>query len=125
MAVVDKSAEQLRDMLRAAWGHDTTNDPDRWSPANPAWGQCAVTALAVQEVIGGDLLRSAAPGGSHYWNRLPDGTELDLTREQFRDGYVPHVIEQRDRAYVLSFEGTRGRYEALCARLRRSADQTA
>jgi hypothetical protein len=27
--------------------------------------------------------------GAHYWNRLPDGTEIDLTREQFgRDELV-------------------------------------
>jgi hypothetical protein len=24
----------------------------------------------------------------HYWNRLPDGTEIDLTREQFTDNEV-------------------------------------
>jgi hypothetical protein len=35
--------------------------------------------LLIAEVIRGDGSRQ----GVHYWNLLPDGTELDLTREQF------------------------------------------
>jgi hypothetical protein len=31
--------------------------------------------------------------GVHYWNRLPDGTELDLTREQF----ACHEVVQQPR----------------------------
>jgi 8-oxo-dGTP diphosphatase len=43
--------------------------------------------------------------GVHYWNRLPDGRELDLTREQFRRGEVvgaPSQVERPD-------DDTRGR----------------
>jgi hypothetical protein len=38
----------------------------------------------VQEHLGGDLLLAevryadGSPQGLHYWNRLPDGTELDV-----------------------------------------------
>jgi len=118
MKSLELSCAELKLALRLAWGVDTTADPDGWSPSNPAWGQCAVTALIVQDELGGDLLRSSSPGGSHYWNRLPDGQELDLTREQFSEAFVPELIEIRDRHYVLSFEQTRRRYKLLRARFR-------
>jgi hypothetical protein len=72
-----------------------------------------VTALIVQDELGGRLLRASTPGGSHYWNLLEDGTELDLTREQFGGSFEPGKIEVRDRQYVLSFAATRRRYEIL------------
>jgi len=48
-----------------------------------------MTALVVQDGLGGDLiLAEVHVGGTqighHYWNRLPDGTDLDLTADQFR-----------------------------------------
>jgi hypothetical protein len=30
--------------------------------------------------------RDGAPAGIHYWNRLDSGLEIDLTRDQFRNG---------------------------------------
>ena len=44
--------------------------------------------LLIAEVVRSDGSRQ----GVHYWNLLPDGTELDLTREQFADD---EVIQQR------------------------------
>jgi hypothetical protein len=115
-ATTDRCRELVRE-LAAAWGSDTSSDPAGWTAANAAWGQCAVTALLVQDKLGGDLLRCAAPGGSHYWNRLPDGSELDLTRHQFRTALHPHAVQVRERDYVLSFAETRRRYETLCRRV--------
>ncbi|MGD6743518.1 YunG family protein [Streptomyces sp. BH106] len=49
---------ELDAALRAAWAADTTS-PDgseRWSPDNPAWGHCDITALLVNDVFGGDLV---------------------------------------------------------------------
>jgi hypothetical protein len=84
------SVDELRPLLRAAWGPDTC-DPaslDEWRPDNPARGQCGTTALVVQDLLGGDLILGevhvdGARTSYHYWNRLPDGTETDLTAEQF------------------------------------------
>jgi hypothetical protein len=79
-----------------------------------------VTALVLQDHFGGRLLRCESPTGSHYFNRLPDGTVLDATRAQFGPGFTPRDVEERDRQYVLSFAATRERYE----RLRRAVDET-
>src|SRR5262249_33209808 len=68
--------EWLVSALQASWSRETSSDYDRWTLENPAWGQCAVTALVLQDLMGGELLRCVLPkGGSHYWNRLPSGVE--------------------------------------------------
>jgi hypothetical protein len=40
----------IYDRLRRCWSADTWSDPDHWEQANPAWGQCAVTACLVQDI---------------------------------------------------------------------------
>lgn len=80
--------------LRDSWAADTSSpdDQDAWEPGNPAWGHCDITALVVNDVFGGDLVvgevyeTDGTRRGYHWWNRLPSGVELDLTREQFRRG---------------------------------------
>ena len=109
----------LADDIRAAWSRETSADPDFWTPENPAWGQCAVTALVIQDAFGGDLRRGVVHGMSHYWNRLPDGRMVDLTFKQFRVNTDRPEGEDRDRAYVLSFPATVARYERLCAAIGR------
>lgn len=51
-------------------------------------GQCGTTALVLQDWLGGDILaaevyRDHQLVGTHYWNRLPGGEEVDLTADQF------------------------------------------
>ncbi len=101
--------------VERAWCAETSTAAD-WSPDDPAKGQCAVTALVVQDHLGGVLLRTVNEDESHYWNRLPDGTELDLTRAQF-GAWDPGGITERDREYVLSFPDTKRRYELLLERM--------
>ena len=82
---------QLEDAIRRSWGPDTVEPNCGWSPDNPARGQCDVTALVVNDHVGGDLMAAEVVLDgrrvmAHMWNRLPSGIEIDLTREQFRDG---------------------------------------
>jgi hypothetical protein len=110
--------ESIEQRFRCAWDALTSSDPG-WSPSLPSLGQCAVTALIVQDLYGGQLLRARLGEVTHYWNALPDGTEVDLTRDQF-DDFVPADTTTASREYVLSFPVTRRRYELLKARLKRS-----
>lgn len=105
--------EELAEFLRQCWERETSYDPTRWSPDNRAWGQCAVTALIVQDLLGGDLLRGSVNGVEHYWNRLPDLSEVDLTRHQF--GHSARAQEPSTvlREYVLGYPDTRRRYDRL------------
>lgn len=117
MKPTSESWRGLLNELEAAWCRETSADPTHWDPWNPAWGQCAVTALVVQDRFGGDLLRATVAGTSHYWNRLPDGTEVDLTRHQFDVLETDPIGVVREREYVLSFPDTKRRYEMLLLRL--------
>lgn len=118
--------DELFDALRSSWNYDTCASESLWVPMVPAVGQCAVTALVVQDYLGGELLRTTNPSTmngssriSHYWNRLPGGREIDLTRGQFWV-WEPDEIVVRDREYVLSFEQTKTRYERLRKRVSRA-----
>ena len=114
------SLSDLFDVIYDAWGEDTSADED-WTAKNPALGQCAVTALVVQDALGGDLLRSTVGGVSHYWNRLDGGEWIDLTRGQFSlDAMLDEPPVLRERGYVLSFPETVKRYEILRDRVRRT-----
>jgi len=61
-----------------------------------------MTALVVQDLLGGDLILAEVhvdgiKDGNHYWNRLPDGTEVDLTGDQFLPNEVivnPQVVHR-------------------------------
>jgi hypothetical protein len=77
----------LRDELNRHWRAETSFWPDEWTPARPSVGQCAVTAMIVQDRFGGDVLRTLNGGVVHYWNRVDD-VEVDLTRDQF-DTWAP------------------------------------
>ncbi len=76
--------------VRAGWGADTATPAHRphWTPDNPARDQCGVTAMVLNDLLGGELIRGevAVDGvrtDYHWWNRLGMGVEIDLTREQF------------------------------------------
>lgn len=107
--------QRLLVRITRAWSAETSVD-NQWSPDNPALGQCAVTALVVQDHFGGDLLRVVNESVSHYFNFLPNGDWVDLTRSQF-DTWAPRPPELRTRDYVLSFQPTKDRYDILRSRL--------
>lgn len=106
--------------ISAAWSANSAQAPEAWSAANPARGQCAVTAALVQELTGLAVVRGHAilPDGSvesHYWNE-----GLDLTMEQFPAGTRTVVREgvQGEAAYdyLLSSPELVARLEILRAR---------
>lgn len=107
--------------LRGSWCKDTTSPTcsETWPEKNPALGQCAVTALVVQDLVGGELMRAVVGEyGSHYYNRLPSGQEVDLTREQFPVGTFIPPGKPADRQTVLTSDRavaarTKERYELL------------
>jgi hypothetical protein len=107
------SAEQIRRALRSAWAAETSYDPQGWSTQNPAWGQCAVSALIVQDFFGGALRRARVNGHEHYWNYIDGHGDVDVTREQFGEASVEEDRSDVSREFVLSFPATQIRYERL------------
>lgn len=104
---------EISSAISSSWERGTSFDPSGWSKSNPAWGQCAVSALVVQDLLGGDLLVGKVNGIDHYWNVLPNKRELDFTRQQFgavKSLQGPRIIT---REFVLSFKETHRRYRRL------------
>lgn len=111
---------ELARRLRSAWSAETSYCPDAWSPDNPAEGQCAVSALIIQDALGGELVRGCFADGTHYWNRLDQGGDVDVTEQQFSRPPRFDPIRVVTREYVLSSPDTRRRYEKLLAAFRKS-----
>jgi hypothetical protein len=112
----DRIRQRLTVALATAWSAETCFDPTAWTEALPEAGQCAVTALIVQDVLGGVIVRAQVHGASHYWNVMDDGSELDLTRGQFRSWPAP-APELVRRGYLLSNSDTVRRYRLLSHRI--------
>lgn len=74
------AAATLLHRLKAAWSAHTATT---WTPDNPALGQCSVTALVVQDHLGGAILKTRVGAAWHFYNWI-DGERLDLTRGQFQ-----------------------------------------
>lgn len=80
--------------VRASWGPETAYASAAYMARGreqPSRGQCGTTALVVQDLLGGDLMVADVQcegqvEGVHYWNAMPGGVELDLTRDQFTTG---------------------------------------
>ena len=89
-AVAPPDLATLSDAIAASWSAETCDpsDLEDWHAGNPSRGQCGVSALVLNDYLGGDLLlarvsvrrrRAQLP----LLDRLPDGREVDLTRAQF------------------------------------------
>lgn len=76
--------------VRSSWSAETATPELRtqWTEDNPARDQCGVTAMVLNDLLGGELIRGEVHVAGervdyHWWNRLGAGLEIDLTREQF------------------------------------------
>jgi hypothetical protein len=116
--------DDVSKIIAACWNRRTSYDPTGWSTTNPAWGQCAVTALVVQDLFGGVVLRGFVNGIEHYWNRLPNESEVDLTRAQFPEKCEVAAVVPVSREFILASPSTSGRYQDLRRRVLKRAPNT-
>ncbi|OBZ92016.1 hypothetical protein ADU59_28910 [Pararhizobium polonicum] len=75
----DPLLERVQSALATAWSIETSS---KWRPENPALGQCGVTALVVQDLLGGDILKTRFGDAWHFYNRI-GGARLDFSALQF------------------------------------------
>lgn len=103
------------DALVNAWSEETCVPSCRaeWKNSDSSYGQCAVTALVMNDIFGGKIMRCMSTTGSHYYNNI-DGEDVDLTIAQFNDQRPNYQNgEERTREYLLSNEDTKKRYLTL------------
>lgn len=79
---------ELARAIRLSWDALTCDPAEKWDQANPGRGQCGVSTLVIHDHLGGAVVcaevhEEGTRTGYHYWNRLQDDTDVDLTRDQF------------------------------------------
>ena len=92
---IPKEIKALRENAMRVAAEDTAYDPAAYrssiqSGGSPLTGHCGAVAYAVREQFGGDIVEGRVGKERHIWNRLPGGTEVDLTGDQYGgDGFHP------------------------------------
>ncbi|MGD6831295.1 YunG family protein [Sutcliffiella halmapala] len=76
---MNREMKKLSDALFASWSIDSST---KWTEGNPAKGQCGVSALVVNELYGGEILKTKLEEGWHFYNFI-DGRRFDFTYSQF------------------------------------------
>lgn len=111
---------ELADVLPRSWERKTSYNPSTWMESSAASGQCAITALVVQDRLAGHILRGMVNGVEHFWNSIPPVGEVDLTREQFGRIASATMGLPTSREELLANPDTRRRYYLLKANIRRA-----
>ncbi|MFC8275828.1 hypothetical protein ACFUJR_25460 [Streptomyces sp. NPDC057271] len=129
----------IEQAVRSSWSAETCTPEyrSRWTAVNPARDQCGVTALVLNDLLGGELMRGEVHVDGervdyHWWNRLALGVEIDLTREQFgpeetvTEGVVIHRPPATEPHRLREeYELLRDRVVAELARLRAADSSSA
>ena len=110
---------RLKQALENSWNKDTAYEPlkDKWAVENKSLGQCAVTVLVVNKYFGGEIYKADIEGEdySHFWNVLPNGEVIDLTKKQFGNKKNMELInvKMKTREELIEDSELKKRYEIL------------
>ncbi len=108
----------MAETLRRCWSRRTSS---KWSPKNPANGQCSVTALVIQDHFGGQLLKTKVDGQWHFYNEI-DGVVYDFTDSQFAE---PILYEHKPATRVEAFaDTTQEQYARLTRKFSAALDKS-
>jgi len=124
MKILLKNLEKL---IKNSWGRDTCHYKFLWDDKSitDSAGHCRVVSLIVQDYFGGEIIYSYVKGNKkwdHYWNKLPNGKEIDLTKDQFPKNIKfvkPKIITRKQ---VLKSERTKKGYTLLKTKVRRKLE---
>ena len=91
-----------------------------YTSANPAKGQCSVTALLAHDCFGGDILKTRIGDGWHFYNFV-NRERLDFTASQFDDPiFYEDITSGREDAFK---DTTPMQYRALSAAFRAQGNE--
>jgi len=93
----DDLINQIEQYLLKCWSLKTSS---KWTLENPYKGQCGVTALVINDLFGGNILKTEVEGQWHFYNRI-DGECYDFTSKQFNSDIDYQDIESnREEAFA-------------------------
>ena len=82
----------IRKILEKGWSKKTAFGEYHKTKSE---GQCYVTARTLNYIFGWEILFNGRDGCNHYWNRLPNGVEIDFTSDQMGANGIYPVEEMR------------------------------
>jgi len=71
--------EKVLEILNKCWSPDSST---KWTVENPARGQCSVTALVINDVFSGGIMKTMIDNEWHFYNFI-DNERVDFTASQF------------------------------------------
>jgi len=96
---MNQKIQSMEAALQASWSAASSN---KYTPQNPALGQCGVTALVVNDIMGGEILKTRTNGMWHFYNKI-NGTIIDFTQSQF---HTPPKYENVPSSRQEAFDDT-------------------
>ena len=109
-----KKINRLETMLKSCYSKDTCYPKykEKWNINNPTCGQCAITALILNDYFGGKLGKVYIGNISHYFNII-NGKPVDFTSSQFKHEVDYSNYQLVNRNIMLQNKNTRSRYYTL------------
>jgi hypothetical protein len=79
------SVNEVCNQLKTVYSVDTCykSDVKKWTKDNPSIGHCAISALIIYDLFGGEIYKTKVGRSTHYFNILNNGEIVDVTAEQF------------------------------------------
>ncbi len=94
--LLDERIQTLENQLLRAWSIETSS---KWTKENPARGQCGVTALVVQDLLNGDIVKTPLTEGWHFYNVI-EGNRYDFSDSQFESPiHYENLPSNREEAF--------------------------
>ena len=95
-----KTKIPIKQLLEAFKNNWSLKSSSKWSMDNPARGQCGVTALVVNDILGGEIRKTPLAAGEHYYNVI-QGIRYDFTESQFHEKIsYEDVLSNREEALM-------------------------
>jgi len=76
---MEQQLAEIENCLIRCWSLKTSS---KWTLENPYRGQCGVTALVINDLFGGRIVKTLINDQWHYYNWI-NGQRFDFTRNQF------------------------------------------
>lgn len=89
--------ESIIEILSKAWSLDSSS---KWTINNPAKGQCGVTALVINDLFGGMILKTELVEGWHFYNQI-NNQRYDFTESQFKSEILYQDIPSNREEAIL------------------------
>lgn len=89
--------EKIKEALQKSWSLESSS---KWSGDNPAKGQCGVTTLVINDLLGGEIMKTKLSDGWHFYNII-NGKRYDFTASQFKEEIdYNDISSNRDDAFL-------------------------